>query len=115
MYYCKNCGSFFDEDALIFVEDDPSPRGISLPPGHYTYAFCPECGDDDFEEFCLVDAIDIEEGENELEVVVTYKGRAAKLYLDEEGNLCFGGIENVKATRRDLLRTNDMDVKEVSA
>lgn len=48
MYICKDCGEVFDTP---YTEtEDPSPSGISLPPGHYTYEFCPHCGGDDIAE-----------------------------------------------------------------
>lgn len=85
---CNSCGQFFEFEERLIIEEDPSPRGISLGPGTYSYAYCPHCGDDDFEEdFHLVDAIDIEEGENELSVIVSYRGRQIELILDSDGNL----------------------------
>ena len=48
MYRCNKCGYEFDRPEE--EHDDPSPAGISLPFGHYTYFKCPKWGSDDFEE-----------------------------------------------------------------
>ena len=48
MYKCNKCGREFERPETIY--DDPSPEGISLPFGHYTFYECPCCGSDDFEE-----------------------------------------------------------------
>ena len=47
MYVCNYCGKMFEEPSLI--HDDPSPSGVGLPSGHYTYQACPYCGDEDIE------------------------------------------------------------------
>lgn len=66
---CKDCGYVFDESEADIIRDDPSPAGISLPPGWYEYPSCPECGSDylaDANEcmFCGadVDEEDLEDG-----------------------------------------------------
>lgn len=48
MYRCEDCGRFFDEP--IVERDDPSPRGVSLPSGYYTYWHCPYCDSEEIEE-----------------------------------------------------------------
>lgn len=45
-YWCDSCESLIDEGDIRIVKDDPSPPGISLPPGYYTYSQCPVCGED---------------------------------------------------------------------
>lgn len=88
MVLCKNCGGTFDESEFLVVREDPSPRGISLPSGEYSYCYCPYCGDDDYEtEFSLLEAIDLEEGEDELSVVVSYRGKQIEIFLDRDGQL----------------------------
>lgn len=47
-YQCADCGHIFDEP--VFVHDDPSPTGVSLPPEDYTYAHCPICGGDNLDK-----------------------------------------------------------------
>lgn len=87
MKRCNACGRLIEEDALVVVCDDPSPRGICLPSGHYTYEYCPHCGDDDLEDsFNLVDALDIEE-EDETSVIVSFGRKSYVLYVDEDGEL----------------------------
>lgn len=48
MYVCENCGAMFREP--VETHDDPSPAGVSLPSGYYTYWECPVCGSDWIEE-----------------------------------------------------------------
>lgn len=48
MYICKECGEVFNEPAVEY--DDPSPYGVGLPSGHYTYSYCPKCNCDDIDE-----------------------------------------------------------------
>ena len=48
MYRCVDCGRFFEEP--IVEHDDPSPAGVSLPSGYYTYWYCPHCGSEDIED-----------------------------------------------------------------
>ena len=48
MYYCTECKEVFEE--LSYYTEDPSPPGIALPPGYYTYYMCPFCGSDYWEE-----------------------------------------------------------------
>lgn len=50
MYICKHCGKIFEDDAVVEIRDDPSPSGVGLPSGYYTYYECPHCGSDDIEE-----------------------------------------------------------------
>lgn len=47
MYRCNNCGEFYEEGYVY--HDDPSPKGVSLPSGSYTYMQCPHCGSEDWE------------------------------------------------------------------
>lgn len=111
---CHNCGEVFDKDEALIVREDPSPAGVGLPAGEYAFAYCPHCGDDDFEEdFHLADAIGIEEGENETSVVVSYGGRQIELFLDEDGNL-EGRHINSKGSAA-LIRRPQLTREEVSA
>lgn len=48
MYRCTECNTLFEEPA--FYIDDPSPPGIALPPGYYTYDICPYCASEYIEE-----------------------------------------------------------------
>ena len=48
MYMCCRCDELFDEP--VAYRDDPSPDGVSLPPGEYWYLVCPRCGSDDIEK-----------------------------------------------------------------
>lgn len=48
MYKCLECGWTFEEPAII--REDPSPAGVSLMRGFYTYSVCPNCGDGAIEE-----------------------------------------------------------------
>ena len=49
MYKCNDCDYVFDEPVIEY--DDPSPSGVALPSGYYTYWHCPKCGSDDIEEY----------------------------------------------------------------
>lgn len=49
MYICK-CGAVFSEEDAVKVYDDPSPVGVGLPEGAYSYDVCPCCESDDFGE-----------------------------------------------------------------
>ena len=53
MYICKECGKVFEEPCV--EHDDPSPQGVGLASGYYTYTYCPHCGSDEFTEadLCL--------------------------------------------------------------
>ena len=48
MFHCTDCNRLFEEPIVEY--DDPSPKGISLPPGFYTYTYCPFCKSDWIEE-----------------------------------------------------------------
>lgn len=48
MYVCRKCGKTFEE--VVEVHDDPSPAGVGLTSGYYTYYKCPYCGSDDVGE-----------------------------------------------------------------
>lgn len=48
MFHCTDCNRLFKEPIVEY--DDPSPKGISLPPGFYTYTYCPFCKSDWIEE-----------------------------------------------------------------
>lgn len=50
MYMCKDCGKVFLEDDVVKSYDDPSPSGVCLPTGYYTYYECPKCGSEDIDE-----------------------------------------------------------------
>lgn len=80
MYKCDDCGREFEEPATY--EDDPSPAGISLPAGHYTYEMCPYCESEYFTE--------ITDDEEELPEDVWGTDAAGNyLYEDEDGNLMY--------------------------
>lgn len=115
MNKCHNCGSLFDKDEALIVKEDPSPAGVGLPAGEYVYVYCPHCGDDDFEEdFNLLDAIDIEEGNDETSVVISYGGKQIELYLDEDG--CLEGRHiNSKGSAALIKRPDLAKREEVSA
>lgn len=49
MWYCKDCKREFEEPYVWY--DDPSPAGIALVAGYYTYTECPYCRSDDIDEF----------------------------------------------------------------
>jgi hypothetical protein len=48
MWYCTECDNIFENPAVY--EEDPSPRGICLPPGRERYLMCPICGSEYIEE-----------------------------------------------------------------
>lgn len=48
MYHCTDCNRVFEE--LDYYTEDPSPPGIALPYGYYTYYICPYCGSGYWEE-----------------------------------------------------------------
>lgn len=48
MYKCNDCDHVFDEPVIEY--DNPSPTGVALPSGHYTYWHCPKCYSEDIEE-----------------------------------------------------------------
>ena len=50
MYICEDCGKIFDEEEVVVIHDDPSPAGVSLPSGYYTYRCCPYCDSEDISE-----------------------------------------------------------------
>lgn len=50
MYICKDCKHVFDDDKVVIIRDDPSPQGVGLPAGYYTYYECPHCGSEDIAE-----------------------------------------------------------------
>ena len=50
MFICNECKKVFDQDDIIEVHDDPSPDGVSLVSGYYTYYECPHCGSGDIKE-----------------------------------------------------------------
>ena len=87
MIRCNKCREILDQDELVVVSDDPSPKGIALPPGSYNFYFCPHCGSDDFEEgFELIEEIEMVE-EDETSVIISFEGKSFMLYLDEYGEL----------------------------
>lgn len=47
-YYCHDCGSIFEEP--VEIVEDPSPRGVGLPPGVIVTEVCPVCGSGWFNE-----------------------------------------------------------------
>lgn len=95
MIRCRKCGRIFSEGQVVLVSEDPSPRGIHLPPGIEHYAYCPGCGDDDLDfDFSLLDEIDIEEGVDETEVHISFNGKVVNLYVGEDGVLQLGGLRN---------------------
>ena len=49
MCQCTECLRVFEEPDCYF--EDPSPPGISLRPGWYTYNICPVCGSEWIEEY----------------------------------------------------------------
>lgn len=49
MWHCTECQTVF-ENPDWYIED-PSPPGISLPPGWYTFYTCPICGSEYIEEY----------------------------------------------------------------
>ena len=64
---CEKCGWIGSSDELGHSYYDPSPSGISLPPGHYVEDYCPECGadQDHLDEFELENEIDVEVADTE--------------------------------------------------
>lgn len=50
MYICERCGKTFDNDEVVVIHDDPSPSGVSLSSGYYTFEECPYCGSDEIAE-----------------------------------------------------------------
>ena len=80
---CRNCGQFFDEEDLTVMYEDPSPAGICLPAGYERYSFCPCCGSDDYEEFELADRLEVEEGRDAREAIVSYNGRSFIVPVDD--------------------------------
>lgn len=84
MYICKKCGKVFKEEDVVEIHDDPSPAGVSLPSGYYTYYECPYCGSDDIHEAteCVV---------------------CGDYFVDDGDDVCeecFGTIENKLLTIR---------------
>ena len=99
MNYCKNCGSFFKEPDKVTWQDDPSPRGISLPKSYYTYEdnYCPMCGADEdcFEPFELYEAIEVSEGDDDMTAVVSFGGKSFIFHLSEDGELTCSEAEEI--------------------
>lgn len=48
MYKCEKCGASFETPD--YYCDDPSPTGVALPSGCYTYDICPNCGSEDIDK-----------------------------------------------------------------
>ena len=48
MWYCNECDNIFENPFMYF--EDPSPPGISLPPGQECFVSCPICGSKNIEE-----------------------------------------------------------------
>ena len=119
MIRCNHCKRLFNEEALLLVEEDPSPRGICLPGGHETYAYCPHCGSDDVEDFSLADALDIEEGNNGSEAVITFGDRAVMVYVTDNGELNLGWfryVDTKKEKQKKLASAGNAPLlREVSA
>lgn len=63
MYKCDKCGYVFEEP--IERREDPSPAGVSLSGGHYTYYYCPKCSSEEITAVveCVNCGAYIEEGE----------------------------------------------------
>lgn len=87
-YRCSHCKKLVNEAELVIISDDPSPNGISLPSGAYSYAYCPHCGEEigDGDEFVLIDNLDFEERADG-SVEVTFEGRGVVFWIDENGDL----------------------------
>lgn len=121
MIRCNHCGAIFDEDRLVLVEDDPSPSGICLPGGSYTYGYCPECGDDVYDDdYHLVDHLSLEEGATPLDALISYEsadGRMwlLKLFSDEEDTLHAERLECVKIKAEPSASKPRVILDEVSA
>ena len=49
MWHCTECRRVFEEPD--YYTEDPSPPGISLPPGYYTFYMCPYCGSEYIEDY----------------------------------------------------------------
>lgn len=49
--FCENCHKVFNDYESDTGYDDPSPMGVGLPYGNYTYPTCPDCGSDELVEF----------------------------------------------------------------
>lgn len=49
MWHCTECLRVFEEPNYYY--EDPSPPGISLPPGWYTFYMCPYCGSEYIEDY----------------------------------------------------------------
>lgn len=49
MWHCTECLRVFKEPNYYY--EDPSPPGISLPPGWYTFYMCPYCGSEYIEDY----------------------------------------------------------------
>lgn len=48
-FYCNNCGAVFDEDEADYYDDFVGYYGEQEC--YQTYMQCPECGDEDCEEY----------------------------------------------------------------
>ena len=88
MFRCSHCGRLVYEEDICVTTNDPSPRGISLPEGSYSYHSCPHCGRDiaDDDKFSLIDKIDIEEV-NDTEITLTLDGKGISVYITDEGEI----------------------------
>jgi hypothetical protein len=108
MIRCDNCKRIFSEDDLIIVQDDPSPSGISLPAGAYSYAYCPHCGESigSSNEFALIDNLDIEEAVDG-SVEVTFEGRGLRFWMDEDGSLQWEEYRAPKLEKRKEAKSHD--------
>lgn len=76
MYRCTDCGLIFETPDIIY--DDPSPSGISLPPGSYEYDVCPKCASDNIQSL-----------PEDYEDIVGEDKYGTPLYEDEEGNIAY--------------------------
>ena len=108
---CNKCGWLGDSDELEHSYYDPSPSGISLPPGAYVEDYCPECGADaDYlDEFDLENQIELEEadigttvslsGRSESGKALTYLSDApATAVVDSSGIVTITGTGRAKIT-----------------
>ena len=87
MRSCKHCGRVFPDEEALIRKEDPSPPGISLPPGEEEYLFCPYCGDDQTEKFNLADAIYITEGDDEASAVIEVEGQKFYMNVNDSGRI----------------------------
>ena len=93
MIICNKCKRLFKDKEVVLVSEDPSPSGISLPPGEILSAYCPYCGNDDIDfDYHMVDELDVDEGRDETEAIISYRGKRLLLSVDDDGELRFGWL-----------------------